>query len=266
MTSRTKSTAVGATLVAILLTAVACGGGGTGETSTTGSNDDGAGPTAASTGGSGATSGATPFEAQRSVTGGCYETKDFTDPSITICIDGTWWFDTDNPIFVGIEPASTYIQTKNYLFLKADRIITPDQTSVEPAPDDLMSWLVDHPGLKVLDGPDDVTVGGIQGQEVDVRAVHPPACTFNGAPPGNRCWFLFPLNEGDPFAPGAMDQYGPPLGIGSAIEDPSTIETIRLVTLDVDGQPIVISFDDLPSEFDTSVKQFEQTLAGISWS
>jgi hypothetical protein len=57
------------------------------------------------------------------------------------------------------------------VFITPTEVFDPDTMTTTDVPDDLMSWLEDNPGVEVVDGPTDVTVGGADGRQMDVRGV-----------------------------------------------------------------------------------------------
>ena len=120
------------------------------------------------------------------------------------------------------------------------------------------------PDLNIVKEPSPVTVGGVRGQELDVQPVNPPRCTYYGGP-GN-CWLIMPWTPEDPFAPSTMASGGNLITIGPLDSVVPPRETTRIVVVTVQGQQIVIFFDDDIDRFPTTVKRFEQVISSLVWS
>jgi hypothetical protein len=134
-------------------------------------------------------------------------------------------------------------------FLNIPRVYDPNklkQETQEPAPEDLVAWLEQHPWLEAST-PRPASVGGVEGQQIDVTAArlpkdHPQIC-------GGPCALLFASDApSSPFASG-LD------------------EKIRFVILEeVEGETVTIAIDTSPDDqFDNALPQAEKILNSVEW-
>jgi len=132
-------------------------------------------------------------------------------------------------------------------------------SSVGTTVDDLVSFLTTHPGLRVITDPSDVTIDGNPGVVLDIDI--DPA----GVPAS-------PCQEAAPFVPffadaaafdtsGTWTNGGWDAWIGEAPSDP-----IRVILLDLDGQPLFIAMDSAdPAGLATWVDQATPIVESFSF-
>jgi hypothetical protein len=114
-----------------------------------------------------------------------------------------------------------------------------------PLPQDLVGWFEQHPYLQT-DKPQPVTVGGINGQQIDVVVGDLPKDYPEGLCGGFDCVQLSQFNFGD-----------------WAVEEGSKY---RLTILeDVKGQTVIIDFSSLAAKFDESWPEAEKVLETVEW-
>ena len=105
----------------------------------------------------------------------------------------------------------------------SDQPATANKADFTPFPNDFFSYLASLPGVKVIQGPDTVTIGGIQGSQVIVHtpAMHP------------ILWL--------------KDDYTW-LGGGPSGVDPEL--KYQMILLKVNGEQVLLNFSDSPEKFD----------------
>ena len=129
-------------------------------------------------------------------------------------------------------------------FFKARDIYKPNEGLVE-APDDLVGWLRRHPYLRTS-APQTVTVGGIEGQRIDVVVGDLPEGHRVGAC-GPDCVDLFGLSDGTA------------LGVAKG-------EKVGWVVLeDVRGDTVVIGFLGPADEFDEHAPEAQKVIDTVQW-
>ena len=125
------------------------------------------------------------------------------------------------------------------VFLTPTSVSNPVSQTQEDVPDDFVSWLASDPRMEIVDGPSDVTVGGLTGQRMDVKG---SAQTDTGP-------LFFAVGEGDEpaffaLAPGELS---------------------RIVVVDVNGQTVVITGGDPGGSFEAATAEMEQMLKSVAF-
>lgn len=110
-----------------------------------------------------------------------------------------------------------------------------DMTNTIPWPDDFFTYFASMPGVKVIQGPEPVTIGGIAGSQVVVHV-----SSF-----GPFLWL--------------KDDY---TWIGSKAQD----EKWQLVVVDVRGERVLLWFPDSPTTFDVRYPIVQQIYETISFA
>ena len=129
-------------------------------------------------------------------------------------------------------------------FCKVRDVYKPNEGLVEP-PDDLVGWLRRHPYLRTS-APQTVTVGGIEGQRIDVVVGDLPEGHRVGAC-GPDCVDLFGLSDGTA------------LGVAKG-------EKVGWVVLeDVRGDTVVIGFLGPADEFDEHAPEAQKVIDTVQW-
>ena len=129
-------------------------------------------------------------------------------------------------------------------FFKVRDVYKPNEGLVE-APDDLVGWLRRHPYLRTS-APQTVTVGGIEGQRIDVVVGDLPEGHRVGAC-GPDCVDLFGLSDGNA------------LGVAKG-------EKVGWVVLeDVRGDTVVIGFLGPADEFDEHAPEAQKVIDTVQW-
>ena len=127
--------------------------------------------------------------------------------------------------------------------LNVEKVFDPTdpERPLKAAPDDMLSWLQDHPRLEV-EPPSRVSVGGVSGQQFDAIASEPKSPTFCSEP----CVPLFAIKT-DTFWVGKSEKY-------------------RFIVLDdVEGQEVTIFFGGPAVEFDESLPKAQKVLDTVKW-
>lgn len=117
------------------------------------------------------------FEAGNVLEAGSHTTEQF-HPALSYTVPSSWEVFADEP---GILAMVTEDEVAGGLFIVADPVaLHPDPQDEANAPqaaegvgssaDDLLAWLVEHPELEATE-PEPVTVGGLEGTQLDVRIV-----------------------------------------------------------------------------------------------
>jgi hypothetical protein len=120
----------------------------------------------------------------------------------------------------------------------SDQPAKANKANFIPWPDDFFAYITSLPGVKVIQGPDLVTIGGIQGNQIIVHtpAMHP------------ILWL--------------KDDYTW-LGGGASGVDPDLKR--QLILLDVNGEHILLEFDDSPEKFDEHYPLVQEVFNSITF-
>jgi len=175
---------------------------------------------------------------------GKYATEEF-EPAFSFRIEERGWQmpfpEEQNSLGIGTRSSSI-------VFLNVPRVYDPNelrQETQEPAPEDMVAWIEHHPWLEAST-PRPASVGGIEGQQIDVTAARLPK-----DPPqvcGGPCVLLF-----------AWDNLSSPFWI--ALD-----EKIRFVILEaVEGETVTITVSTTPDQFDSALPQAERFLDSVEW-
>jgi hypothetical protein len=137
-----------------------------------------------------------------------------------------------------------------FKFLNVTEVYKPSKLidmsgKTTPPPQDLVGWFEQHPYLQT-DKPQQVTVGGIKGQQIDVVVGDLPKDYPEGLCGGIDCVQLSQFNFGD-----------------WAVEE---AYKYRLTILeDVKGQTVIIDFGSSAAEFDEYWPQAEKVVQSVQW-
>jgi hypothetical protein len=211
-------------LVAFLILALgACGGGGGGEV-------------------------AEPEEGEarkipgpgKSLAAGQYATEEF-EPALSFTVGAGWVSiipEASDVVAIGKrdEPLSVGAVNVGQVFDPSK----PGETVA--APDDMASWLQEHPHLDT-EQPGRVSVGGVSGQQFDAIASEPKDVEFCPEP----CVPLFALSGGETFWLGKSEKY-------------------RFIVLDdVEGETVTIIVGGPAVEFEEFLPEAQKVLDTIEW-
>ena len=173
---------------------------------------------------------------------GEYQTKVF-EPGMSFSVGKGWMaalpetrdavalFEQNGPTLIGI--------------LNVQKVYDPShpEEPLKPAPEDMLSWLQEHPRLEV-EPPSRVSVGGVSGQQFDAIASEPKKGPEFCSEP---CVPLFYITNNNNFWVGKSEKY-------------------RFIVLgDVKGQEVTILFGGPAVEFDESVPKAQKVLDTIKW-
>jgi hypothetical protein len=213
---------------AVVVSASACGAGGS-----TARNHGGA-----------TTAGTEELPESGSISEGKYATEVF-EPAFSFRIEERGW-----QVPLPEDQNSLGISTRSSLivFLNVPRVFDPAelrQETQEPAPEDLVAWIEHHPWLDAST-PQPASVGGVEGQQVDVTAARLPKDHSQVC--GGPCVPLF-----------AWDNLSSPFWIGLD-------EKVRFVILDkVKGETVTIAIDTTPDQFENFLPRAERILDSVEW-
>jgi hypothetical protein len=149
------------------------------------------------------------------------------------------------------EQLSDYINLEqgeigNLQFANVKEVFKPGTTNVVEAPKDLLGWLQHHPYLKTSK-PQQVTVGGVEGEQLEVLVDHLPKDP-NGYC-GSDCLDIFNLSGGDE------------LGYFREVNKRKVI-----VLEDVKGDTVVIWYAGPPDTFDEFAPKAQKVIDSVKWS
>lgn len=221
------------------LIATACSDGGSGD----GTAGVGGEPTGASASPSAETpSEPVPIpEGQSSMAPGTYLAR--TEPAIELTTTTPWFGAANTPGFVVFGQLNEIPFAEIYLRNFSEVFGPTDERRVEPAPDDLVSWFLDHPSVETVGQPTDVEVGDVPGRQVDVRVADHVTCPDTFDVP---CVYLFPLEVSPPW-----------FGL---------FEGQRVRVIDVDTEtPLMIMYADADADFDERVVVAEAVIDSIQF-
>jgi hypothetical protein len=169
---------------------------------------------------------------------GTYATN--LQPKMTFTAASTGWeVDVDTPGWVGMEFPLTPPVLGTWGIVAVAKVFDPEHGGklIDP-PKDLAGWIGKLPGLKVVAPPTPVTVGGIEGEQLDV--------------------LIGPENVEVGPIPGTSDPHN---GFPKK-------HAVRIIVVSVDGQDVQISFapDEAGSKhFQEAVKYVDPLLDSITW-
>ena len=116
------------------------------------------------------------------------------------------------------------------------RVADPSDTDkLIPWPDDFFAYLTAFPNVKVIQGPDPVTIGGVQGTQIIVHATS-----------------LSPILW-------LKDDYS---WLGGVISDGK----IQLILLDANGERVLLMFPDSPEKFDERYPLVQEIFSTITFT
>src|SRR5215213_6422489 len=153
------------------------------------------------------------------------------------------------------EQLSDYINLEqgdigNLQFANVKEVYKPGTTNVVEAPKDLLGWLQHHPYLKTSK-PQQVTVGGVKGEQLEVLVDHLPKDP-NGYcdPEPSGCLDIFNLSGGD-----ELGYFG------------KNHNARRVIVLgDVKGDTVVIWYAGPPDTFEKFAPRAQKVVDTVKWS
>lgn len=160
-------------------------------------------------------------------------------PRITFTTDSSWVSFADSPRFVQFERADEH---GGIAFEYVNEVFDPaTDHQLMPPPKDYASWLIGLPGVKLIAGPEQITVDGIEATEVDLQATK-DAPTVDCDDP---CVAVWPL--------------GP-----SEVAAISSVWVTRLVVLRLRGKTVEIAACCAPgTDFALLAKDFDAIVRSI---
>jgi hypothetical protein len=153
----------------------------------------------------------------------------------------------------GEEQSSDFIQLRqqgeigSIQFANVKEVFKPGTTNVVEAPKDLVGWLQHHPYLKTSQ-PQPVTVGGVEGEQLEVLVDHLPEDPgYCGEPSG--CLDIFNQGGGDQIGYFARN-----------------FNERRVIVLgDVKGDTVVIWFAGPPDTFEMFSPKAQKVVDSVKW-
>ncbi len=171
---------------------------------------------------------------------GTYRTEQF-EPAFSFEVGEGW---THLPLEKPDDLVLARGQTELLRFFKVWDVYKPNEGLVEP-PDDLVGWLRRHPYLRTS-APETVTVGGIEGQWIDV--------VVGDLPEGHRVGAC---------GPDCVDLFG--LSDGTARGVAKGEKARGIVLEDVGGDTVLIGFLGPADEFDEHAPEAQKVLDTVKW-
>src|SRR5215204_5701355 len=164
-------------------------------------------------------------------------------PSLSFKV-GKGWINSGGelPDFIELTQLGGYISFDN-----VKEVYKPGTTSVVEAPEDLVGWLQHHPFLKTSK-PQPVTVGGVEGEQLEVLIDHLPKDPgYCGEPSG--CLDIFNQSGGD-----QIGYFG------------KNHNARRVIVLgDVKGDTVVIWYAGPPDTFDKFAPKARKVVNSVRW-
>jgi hypothetical protein len=154
----------------------------------------------------------------------------------------------------GEEQLSDFIQLRqqgeigSLQFANVNEVFEPGTTNVQEAPKDLVGWLQHHPYLKTSK-PQPVTVGGVEGEQLEVLVDHLPKDPngYCGEPSG--CLDIFNQSGGDQIGYFARN-----------------FNERRVIVLEnVKGDTVVIWYAGPPDTFDKFAPKARKVVNSVRW-
>jgi hypothetical protein len=130
-------------------------------------------------------------------------------------------------------------------FFKPQEVYKPNERyGVVDAPKDLIGWLRRHPYVRAST-PEPVTVGGIEGERMDVSVVDLPEDHVGAC--GQDCLDLFLLSDGS-----ALGLLRGDKARGTVLED-------------VEGETVIIGFVGPADDFDLQAAETQKVIDSVEW-
>ncbi len=172
---------------------------------------------------------------------GEYRSEEF-EPSFSFTIGEGW---TNLPIEASDNLALTWGQTWLLRFFKPEGVYNPNERyGVVDAPRDLIGWLRRHPYVRAS-MPEPVTVGGIEGERMDVSVVDLPEDHVGAC--GQDCLDLFLLSDGS-----ALGLLRGDKARGTVLED-------------VEGETVILGFVGPADDFDLQAAETQKVIDSVEW-
>ena len=125
-----------------------------------------------------------------------------------------------------------------------EKVYKPGTQKVVKAPDDMVGWFEHHPHLKTSE-PENVTVGGVEGKQLDVTLEAPE--DYYGQCGSGDCMDMWMLSTGEALW---------------FVEEAK----VRLFILeDVEGNTVVIDSGSSPTEFDEFMPEAQKVVDSMRW-
>ena len=129
-------------------------------------------------------------------------------------------------------------------FVRVSAVFDPVSQRVIDLPRDLQAWILAHPLLQVRP-PVPVTIGGIEGTQIDAEVVKAPKTPYEMR--GRLC----PI-------PGCVGLF-----VAGTIIDTQVGSDLRMVLIKVDGQDLMIEIDSLGSDWTAFLPRAQAVLATV---
>lgn len=171
---------------------------------------------------------------------GRYATRVF-EPAMSFSVGGGWMAagpETRDAVPLMEENGPTIVG-----FLNVREVFDPRSPNERvQAPDDMLTWLQEHPLLDAEE-PSRASVGGVDGQQFDAITSEPVEAEVCSEP----CAPLFAFGGGNDFWLGESEKY-------------------RFIVLDdVEGETVVIFFGGPAVEFEESLPKAQEVLETVEW-
>ena len=121
----------------------------------------------------------------------------------------------------------------------SDQPASANKADFIPWPEDFFGYIASLPGVKIIQGPDPVTIGGIQGSQI---IVHTPAMHPNLWLKDDYTW----------------------LGGGASGVDPELKR--QMILLEVNGEQVLLGFVDSPEKFDERYLLVQEVFDSITFT
>ena len=172
---------------------------------------------------------------------GPYTSKKFEPPLSFSVLDGGWQVEIpEAPDVLDISRGE-----EEFGFFNVRNVYDPNEFAAQqPAPEDMVAWLQEHPNLEA-EKPSQVSVGGVRGQQLDVVATDVPnkSIEFCGVP----CVLLYPTSEGFNFV---------------ILEEAKH----RFIVLEgVRGETVIVAFGAPAVDFEEFLPEAQKMLKTVDW-
>jgi hypothetical protein len=175
----------------------------------------------------------------RKLSPGTYRTEEFESAFSFRVGEGWTHLPPEKPDYLALNREQIGLR-----FFKVWDVYKPNEGLVEP-PDDLVGWLRRHPYLRTS-APETVTVGGIEGQWIDV--------VVGDLPEGHRVGAC---------GPDCVDLFG--LSDGTARGVAKGEKARGIVLEDVGGDTVLIGFLGPADEFDEHAPEAQKVIDTVEW-
>ncbi len=179
---------------------------------------------------------------------GHYVSDEFK-PAVSFKLDEGWQYPKEAYDLLSLEAPKDFPGSflEFWVVRRVYKVVSSYEAKGQPAPEDLVAWLQNHPRLDTED-PEPVSIGGVRGEQFDTAASRVPR-DFYGSYCNEPCLPLFqPTSDRD----ASFSLYKG--------------DKVRLIVLeDVEGKTVAIDIIASAAKFDNFLPKAQKVLDTVEW-